>query len=119
VAEHISRVEAGILHDAHLNYGGWIARSRGADDAALAAAFESLQARGLADGERVTRAGEDLRQHIENRTNEISAMMWKTIGRDTSERLLGVIEPVGERLLKRIDDTAGPNWMPAARTRRN
>jgi len=119
VAENISRVEAGILHDAHLNYGGWIARSRGADDAALAAAFESLQARGLADGERVTRAGEDLRQHIENRTNEISAMMWKTIGRDTSERLLGVIEPVGERLLKRIDDTAGPNWMPAARTRRN
>jgi hypothetical protein len=119
VAENISRVEAGVLHDAHLNYGGWIARSRGADDAALAAAFESLQARGLADGDRVTPDGERLRQHIENRTNEISATMWKTLGRETSERLLAVIEPVGERLLKRIDDTAGPNWMPAARTRRS
>jgi hypothetical protein len=118
VAEGISRVEAGILHDAHLNYGGWIARSRGADDASLAAAFESLQARGLADGDRVTQAGEDLRQRIEHRTNEISATMWTTVGRETSERLLEVIEPVGDRLLKRIDDTAGPNWMPAARTRR-
>jgi hypothetical protein len=118
VAEGINRVEAGILHDAHLNYGGWIARSRGADDAAMTAAFESLQARGLADGDRVTQAGEELRQRVEHRTNEISARMWKTVGRETSERLLAVIEPVGERLLKRIDDTAGPNWMPAARTRR-
>lgn len=119
VAEGISRVEAGILHDAHLNYGGWIARSRGADDAALEVAFESLRARGLADGDRVTAQGEALRQHIEDRTNELSAMMWQAVGWEASGRLLDLIEPVGERLLARIDATAGPNWMPAARTRRS
>lgn len=118
VAHDISRVEAGILHDAHLNYGGWIARSRGADDAALAEAFRSLTARGLADGERVTPAGEALRQQIEDRTNEICTAMWRQLGWETSHHLLALIEPVGERLLQRIDDTAGPNWMPAARTRR-
>jgi hypothetical protein len=118
VAHDISRVEAGILHDAHLNYGGWIARSRGADDAALEQAFTSLEARGLADGDRVTPAGEALRQQIEDRTDEICATMWRHVGWETSHRLLDLIEPVGERLLQRIDDTAGPNWMPAARTRR-
>ncbi len=118
VAHDISRVEAGILHDAHLNYGGWIARSRGADDAALEQAFRSLEARGLADGDRVTPAGEALRQQIEDRTDEICAAMWRQVGWETSHRLLDLIEPVGERLLQRIDDTAGPNWMPAARTRR-
>lgn len=118
VAEGIGRVEAGILHDAHLNYGGWIARSRGADDAALHQAFRNLEVRGLAEGDRVTAVGEALRQSIEDRTNEISAAMWRTVGRERSEDLLALIEPVGERLLRRIDDTAGPNWMPAARVRR-
>ena len=118
VSEGISRVEAGILHDAHLNYGGWIARSRGADDAALSEAFRSLEERGLAHGDAVTPAGEALRQRIEDRTDEISASMWRAAGLRTSEDLLALIEPVGERLLTRIDDTAGPNWMPAARTRR-
>lgn len=118
VAHDISRVEAGILHDAHLNYGGWIARSRGADDAALVEAFASLELRGLAEGERVTPAGEALRQSIEDRTNEICTTMWRHLGWDVSTRLLGLIEPVGDRLLQRIDDTAGPNWMPAARVRR-
>lgn len=117
-AERIGRVEAGILHDAHLNYGGWIARSRGADDAALDDAFRVLEERGLADAGRVTPEGEALRQRIEERTNEISSVMWRTLGREPSEGLLALIEPVGERLLKRIDDTAGPNWMPAARMRR-
>ncbi len=119
VAEEISRVEAGILHDAHLNYGGWIARSRGADDATLEQSFRSLEVRGLADGDRVTAAGEALRQRIEERTNRLSAEMWRTFGRERSEQLLALIEPVGERLLQRIDDTAGPNWMPAARERRS
>lgn len=118
VAEGIDRVQAGILHDAHLNYGGWIARSRGADDAALEQAFRELTARGLADGDRITAAGEALRQQIEQRTNEICSAMWRTVGLETSQRLLNLIEPVGDVLLKRIDDTAGPNWMPAARLRR-
>lgn len=118
VAEDIDRVQAGILHDAHLNYGGWIARSRGADDAALSQAFDDLAARGLAEGDRVNAAGESLRQRIEQRTNELCQRIWRRLGLETSQRFIELIEPVGSRLLSRIDDTAGPQWMPAARERR-
>jgi flagellar motor protein MotB len=111
-------VQAGILHDAHLNYGGWIARSRGADDAALAEAFADLERRGLAENGQVNVAGEQLRQRIEDRTDELCQMMWRSAGAELSQQFIDLIEPIGERLLERIDNTAGPNWMPAARLRR-
>lgn len=118
LSEGIDRVQAGILHDAHLNYGGWIPRSRGADDAALGEAFADLETRGLAQGGRVTAEGERLRQRIEDRTDELVTAMWQRVGWDASERVCRLIEPVGARLLERIDVTAGPDWMPAARERR-
>ena len=118
VAEDISRVQAGILHDAHLNYGGWIARSRGADDAALAEAFADLERRGLAENGQVNVAGEQLRQRIEDRTDELCQMMWRSAGAELSQQFIDLVEPIGERLLELIDNTAGPNWMPAARLRR-
>lgn len=118
VAADIDRVQAGILHDAHLNYGGWIARSRGADDAALAAAFADLEQRGLAEGDRVNSAGEALRRRIEEHTDELCQRIWRELGVETSRRFIELIEPVGPRLLARIDETAGPQWMPAARERR-
>ena len=114
----ISRVQAGILHDAHLNYGGWIPRSRGADDAALVAAFTELEARGLASNGAVNAAGLAFRDDIERRTDEICCAMWKAVGEATTRAFIDLVEPVGERLLRRIDDTAGPDWMPAARERR-
>lgn len=118
VAEDIDRVQAGILHDAHLNYGGWIARSRGADEAAIDAAFADLERRGLAEDGQVNAAGEDLRQRLEERTNELCQRIWRRLGMATSRRFIDLIEPVGARLLARIDETAGPQWMPAARERR-
>lgn len=118
VAEDVSRVQAGILHDAHLNYGGWIVRSRGADDAALAAAFAGLEQRGLAENGQVNTAGEALRQKIEDRTDELCQQMWQLAGFGLSQRFIDLVEPIGERLLARIDETAGPQWMPAARHRR-
>jgi len=117
-AADVSRVQAGILHDAHLNYGGWIPRSRGADDAALAEAFAGLEARGLAAEGRVNDEGLALRTEIERRTDEICVQMWRAVGDDTTKKFVALVEPVGERLLRRIDDTAGPDWMPAARERR-
>jgi flagellar motor protein MotB len=114
----VSRVQAGILHDAHLNYGGWIARSRGADDAALATAFADLEQRGLAENGQVNAAGESLRQRIEDRTDELCQQMWRRAGAELSRQFIDLIEPIGERLLTRIDETAGPQWMPAARLRR-
>jgi hypothetical protein len=117
-AEDISRVQAGILHDAHLNYGGWIARSRGADDAALSVAFADLEVRGLAHDGVVNDQGLALRERIERRTDDLCARVWASLGESTTREYLDLVEPVGPTLLKRIDDTAGPDWMPAARERR-
>lgn len=118
-SEDVSRVQAGILHDAHLNYGGWIAQSRGADEAALAEAFGDLESRGLAESGAVNAAGLALRERIEVRTDELCARAWRALGESQTVRYVKLVEPVGERLLARIDETAGPKWMPAGRTRRD
>lgn len=115
VAEGIGPVAAGILDDARRNYGGWIPRSRGADDAALEAAMAELEARGLAADGRVSEAGLAWRTDIETRTDQLTEPQWRLLGEELTGRLLDVVEPVGERLVERIDLTAGPNWMPAAR----
>jgi hypothetical protein len=117
-SEDISRVQAGILHDAHLNYGGWIAQSRGADAEAITEAFANLESRGLAEDGVVSTAGLAVRELIEERTNELSQRAWQSFGFENTEKFLNLVEPIGDRLMKRIDDTAGPNWMPAARERR-
>jgi hypothetical protein len=39
------------------------------------------------------------------------------VGLDVTQQFLALIEPVGDRLVERIDLTAGPVWMPAARDR--
>ncbi len=118
LAEGIDRVQAGILHDAHLNYGGWIPRSRGADDEALRIAFADLERRGLAEDGVVNDAGLAVRSRVESRTDEICAQMWRAVGEDATRQFVELVEPVGQRLLTRIDETAGPDWMPAARERR-
>jgi len=118
LAEGIDRVQAGILHDAHLNYGGWIPQSRGADQATIAVAMAGLEARGLARDGEVTDAGREFRESVETRTNELCEVQWRAVGAGATARFLAAVEPVGEVLLRRIDETAGPNWMPAARERR-
>lgn len=118
VAEDIGPVEAGILDDAHRDYGGWIPRSRGADDDALAAAFAALEARGLAADGAVNAAGLARREEIEVRTDQLTAKCWQALGEERTERFLSLVEPVGARLVQRIDDAVGPQWMPAARDRR-
>ena len=123
-AEDVSGTQAGILHNAHLNYPpDWIPRSRGADDAALDAAWTDLAARGLATSDRpgeraINAAGLRFRQDIEDRTDRLSEHAWRTLGAEDAEAFVDLVAPVGERLLARIDETAGPDWMPAARTRR-
>lgn len=117
-AEEIGPTEAGILDDARRNYGGWIPRSRGADDAALEAAFARLEQRGLAAGGAVNDAGLALRDEIEARTDRITEQCWQAVGEARVLAFLDLVEPVGDRLVERIDLTAGPNWMPAARDRK-
>ena len=119
LAEDLSGTQAGLLHDAYLNYpGDWIPRSRGAGDDALAAAITDLEARGLAEDGRVNTAGRALRERIEARTDQLTEPVWRTLGEARTRQFLELVEPVGQRFLDRVDITAGPNWMPAARGRR-
>jgi hypothetical protein len=119
-AADLSGTQAGVLHNAHLNYPEqWIPRSRGADDDALGTALADLEDRGLATGGRVNQAGLALRAEIETTTDRLCERAWRKLGEETTLAYLELVEPVGERLLGRIDQTAGENWMPAARERRD
>ncbi len=118
IAEGISGTAAGILDGAWRNYeGDWLARSRGADDAALAAGFDELDARGLVSGGAVNDVGVAHRQGLEDRLDDLCTVAWRHLGEESTRRFVELIEPVGMRLVERIDATAGPNWMPAARDR--
>jgi hypothetical protein len=124
VASHgLSGVEAGLLHDAYMGYPGeWLPRSRGADDGMLSVAWESLLSKGLADEQgnerRINPEGLIVREGIEHRTDELCALSWRLLGEERTTAFCELVEGVGDRLLDRIDRTAGPNWMPAARERR-
>ena len=56
-----------------------------------------------------------LRAEIEDRTDRLTAPCWQALGEPLTERFLALVEPVGARLVQRIDTTVGPQWMPAAR----
>ena len=119
LAEGLSGVQAGLLHNAYLNYPGeWIPRSRGADDTELSTAMAELEARGLATGRRVNAEGIALREHVEARTDALCERPWRQFGETDTRALLALLEPVGPRFMARVDATAGPEWMPAARDRR-
>jgi hypothetical protein len=115
VAEDIDATTAGILDDARRNYGGWIPRSRGSDDAAIDAAMERLAERGHADDGGVNDAGLDYRRRLEERTDALTAEPWRRLGAPRTREFIELVAPVGARLVERIDVTAGPEWMPAAR----
>ena len=119
VSEDIGVVEAGLLHDAWMGYPReWIPRSRGADDASIAAALENLAGRGFVSDGVVNDDGVAYRQHLEDRTDELNMIVWQTLGEELTERFLAMVEPVAQTYVDEIDRTAGENWMPAARPRR-
>jgi hypothetical protein len=119
LAEGLSGVQAGLLHNASLNYPGeWIPRSRGADDAELTEAMADLEQRGLATDGQVNADGLALRARIEERTDALCERPWRYFGETNTQELLRLLEPVGPRFMARVDATAGPEWMPAARDRR-
>lgn len=118
-AEDISGIQAGLLHNAFLNYPkDWIPRSRGADDNDVASAYAALESRGLAAAGEINEAGLALRAHIEQRTDALCERAWRVLGLERTTQFLSLVEPVGDRLVTRIDETAGTEWMPAARHRR-
>ena len=96
----------------------WIPRSRGADDESIAAALHNLEARGFVTNGIVNDAGVAYRQHLEDRTDELHQQAWKIFGDDNTQKFISLLEPVSERFVDEINQTAGENWMPAARPRR-
>jgi len=82
------------------------------------AAWASLSQRGLAEGRRVTEAGQALRQRLEDDTDGRTTLPWQLLGIEESIRFAERLEPACELLLTRVDETAGPNYQPASRVRR-
>jgi hypothetical protein len=119
IADGMTPVAAGVLDGAWRAYTNhWVARSRGADDTALNAALEELGGRGLVTNGEVNAAGIAHRQGLEDRLDDLSAAPWQLLGEESTRAFLAAMEPVGGALLERVDITAGPEWMPAGRTRR-
>jgi hypothetical protein len=118
-AHNISGVQAGLLHDAFLGYpGDWIPRSRGANDAQLDEAWSLLDQRGYVTDRKINSAGLEFRQQLEDMTNQLSERAWRNLGEEKTKKFCDLVLPHSKTLLSRIDQTAGENWMPAARDSR-
>ena len=111
--------QASILHNAFMSYDGdWLAESRGIQRDAIDAGWAALEAKGLARDRRVTPDGARLREHLEDETDRLTAPVWELLGEARAVRFAEEFEPPCEALLRRVDETAGPNYQPASRIRR-
>ena len=118
VAAGLTHPEASILHNAWLHYeDGWLARSRVTSPEDLHAGWHALQGKGLAVDGVVTDEGVDLRQRIEDDTDRCTSIPWQLLGEARSIEFAERFEPPCELLLRRVDETAGPNFQPASRVR--
>jgi hypothetical protein len=118
VAAGLTHPEASILHNAWLGYDGdWLAESRGTSPEDIAAGWAALEAKGLAGGGEVNDEGIALRQRIEDDTDARTTLPWQLLGEAASMAFADQLEPPCERLLTRVDETAGPRYQPASRLR--
>jgi hypothetical protein len=119
VADGLSSTAAGLLDGAWRAYeDDWLPRSRGANDEMVTAAMLELEARGLVAEGRFTDEAVRHRQALEDRLDAICVEPWRHVGAERTQAFVDLIAPVSDRLLERVNQTAGPNWMPAARLRR-
>ena len=118
VAAGLTHPEASILHNAWLGYeSDWLARSRGTTPEDIDAGWRALGTKGLAEGHTVTGAGISLRQELEDDTDRLTTLPWELLGESRSVEFAARFEPPCARLLRRVDETAGPNYQPASRVR--
>jgi len=117
-AEGIDGTMAGLLDGAWRGHDDeWLPRSRGADDGSIDGALSRLAARGLASDGRVNDAGVAYRQELEDRLDDLCTPGWQALGQARTRQLVELVEPHAQTFVGRIDQTAGPRWMPAARDR--
>jgi hypothetical protein len=114
----LTGIEASILHNAWLGYeDGWLPTSRGSSPDEIRVGWELLADRGLVQNGAVTPEGIELRQHIEDETDRQTTLPWRLLGEEQSREFAESLEPPCELLLRRVDETAGPNYQPASRLR--
>ncbi len=117
-AAGLSGIEASVLHNSWLGYEeDWLPTSRGSSADEIRIGWEGLTAKGLAIEGSVTREGIALRQRLEDETDRCTTLPWELLGRSESLDLAEQLEPPCELLLRRVDETAGPNYQPASRIR--
>ncbi len=115
-ASGLTGIEASILHNAWLGYeDGWLPTSRGSSAEEIQVGWDRLAARGVVRDRVVTEEGLSLRQQIEDDTDRLTTLPWKLLGETASTEFAERFEPPCERLLLRVDETAGPNYQPASR----
>lgn len=118
VGAGLTHAEASILHNAWLGYeADWLARSRGTTPDDIEAGWAGLARRGFAADRCVNAEGIALRQHLEDETDRLTTLPWELLGEARSREFAGHFEPPCEVLLRRVDETAGPNYQPASRVR--
>lgn len=114
----LTGIEASVLHNAWLAYEeNWLPASRGSGPEEIENGWGGLEAKGLADGRVVNEKGIALRQWLEDETDRQTSLPWELLGFDFTNELIENLEPPCELLLKRVDETAGPNYQPASRIR--
>ncbi len=121
-AADLDDVEVGLLHAAMVDpdeYGSeeWIARSRGADDDAIARGWQRLAAKGFASDAALNDRGREFRLDLERRTDALTAPAWQAVGADATTAFCDAVDAHHDAFVARIDATAGPRWMPAVRNR--
>ena len=118
VVAGLTHAEASILHNAWLGYeGDWLAMSRGTEPDVIDAGWTALASKGLAVDRAVTADGLALRQKIEDDTDRLTTLPWELLGEARSKEFADRFEPPCTELLRRVDETAGPNYQPASRVR--
>jgi hypothetical protein len=117
-AADLTGIEASIIHNAWVGYDkDWLAASRGSSAEEIRAGWSQLESRGLVTDGEVNAAGLELRQHIEDETDRLTTTPWTLLGEADSVRFAEELEPSCEKLLARVDLTAGVNYQPASRIR--
>lgn len=121
-AADLDPVEVSLLHSAMVDPDEyeteeWIARSRGNDDETIAAGWARLQSKGFATGGALNDEGKRFRLDLETRTDELSMPAWKLVGEAATTAFCEAIEAHHDAFVTRINETAGPKWMPAVRVK--
>ena len=114
----LTGIEASILHNSWLGYeDGWLPTSRGSSPEEIQIGWDRLVERGLVRDGKVSAEGIRLRQQIEDDTDRLTTLPWELLGETESVAFAERFEPPCERLLTRVDITAGPKYQPASRVR--